>query len=440
MTRLFICLLLLMPGSFVVSGESWSQFRGDNSDGIVADQTVPIEFGEEKNVVWRTEIPGRAWSSPVVSEGAIWATTAVEIKPTEEERVEMLLDNGIEQRKLKQLAIAKSIELKLVQINFETGSIDRTIELTTVKKPDPIHSLNSYASPTPVIDGGFIYCHFGTYGTFCIEQDSGQIAWQRKLPLEHGVGPGSSPFIEDDILVLIQDGMDRQYVTGLKKQTGETVWETERPEMEAPSGDTKKSYCTPIAVTDKQGRRQIICMGAQWLVAYQPRTGNEIWRLYHGKGFSVVPRPVFQDDTVYFSTGFGKPQLWAVRVDGTGDVTDTHVSWIVKQGIPAKPSPLLHEGLIYVVSDNGVASCISADDGETLWKKRIGGDYSSSPTLIGSHIYVGSHDGKVTVLQPGTDARIVAENHLDGKIMASPAIIENALILRTDTAIYRIED
>jgi hypothetical protein len=433
---LILSLPILHPAA---AADLWPQFRGQNGDGIVHDQSIPVNFSETENVTWKTELPGRAWSSPIVADDVIWVTTAIERIPTVEERVAMLREGGIEEKKIKQLAIAKSIELKLLAISFESGSLLRTIDLVTIPKPDPIHAVNSYASPTPVIDGPNIYCHFGTYGTFCIDRSSGDQVWQRQLPLDHSVGPGSSPFIYNDLLVLIQDGIERQYVIALNKASGETVWEKDRPEMEAPSGDQKKSYCTPILITDKRGREQLICMASQWMLAYEPNTGNEIWRVDHGKGFSVVPRPVYADGVVYFSTGFGKPQLWAVRVDGDGDVTDSHVEWTVLQGIPAKPSPLLHDGLIYVIADSGVASCFNAADGEQVWKQRIGGDYSSSPILAGGHIYFASHDGKVTVLKPGRDGEIVSENQVEGQIMASPAVVDNAMILRTDKAIYRIE-
>ncbi len=421
------------------AADSWPQFRGPGGNGIANNEAIPIQFGESQGVTWKTDLPGLAWSSPVIADGTIWVTTAIERVPTEEEKLELLKKNGIEERKFKQLSIAKSIELKLIAISLERGSIQNTIDLIRIDSPDPIHSLNSYASPTPVIDNKNIYCHFGTYGTFCIDRQSGKLIWKRKLPLVHSVGPGSSPFLLNDMLVLIQDGVERQYVTALDKSTGETRWEVDRPEMDAPTGDQKKAYSTPIAVTDKSGREQLICMASQWMVSYAPDTGTELWKVYHGKGFSVVPRPVFADGIVYFSTGFGKPELWAVRVDGSGDVTDTHVEWTVKQGIPAKPSPLIHDGLIYVISDNGVASCMDAKTGEQAWKKRIGGAYSASPILAGNNLYFGSHEGKVTVISPGRDAEVVAENQLDGKIMASPAIVKDSMILRTDKAIYRID-
>ena len=443
MTKTFsaIACLILVPTVAASGNDSWTEFRGANGNGIATDQKVPSEFSESQRITWKTKLPGRGWSSPVVSDGVVWMTTAIENVPTEEERIAMLRDGGIPDNKHGQLAIARSINLKLLAVDFASGSIRQTIELASDIEPEAIHSVNSYASPTPVIDGDKIYCHFGTYGTFCVDRLTGNIAWNRRLPLKHSVGPGSSPFIHGNRLVLIQDGMERQYVTALEKSTGESIWETDRPPMQAPSGDQKKSFCTPIAITDAEGREQLICMGSQWMVSYDPESGDEIWRCYHGKGFSVVPRPVYsaKQQTVFFSTGFGKPQLWAVSVTGSGDVSDTHVEWITKQGIPAKSSPLLHEDRIYVVDDNGIASCLDSNTGEEIWKHRIGGNYSASPILVGGLIYFGSHDGEVIVMKPDDEPVVVAENQLDGKIMASPAIVKNSMLLRTEHAIYRIE-
>lgn len=423
------------------ANDSWPEFRGDNGEGLALEDSLPEKFGESDHVTWKTELPGRGWSSPVVADGVVWMTTAVEKIPTEEERVAMLKEGGIPANKYRQLAIASSITLRLLAVDLQSGSLRQSIELAPSVKPEAIHSVNSYASPTPVIDDDKIYCHFGTYGTFCVDRLTGKIAWSRRLPLAHSVGPGSSPFVYKNRLILIQDGMERQYVAALDKMTGKTLWETDRPEMEAPTGDQKKSFCTPIAITDQSDREQLICMGSQWMVAYAPESGKEIWRCYHGKGFSVVPRPVYdpENQTVFFCTGFGKPQLWAVKVDGTGDITDTHVQWVAKQGIPAKSSPLLHDGRIYVVADNGVASCLDSSNGDELWKHRIGGDHSASPVMVGGLIYFGSHEGQVTVMKPGDQAEVVAENQFDGKIMASPAIVQNSMLLRTEHAIYRIE-
>lgn len=419
--------------------DSWPQFRGPAGDGVAVDQSPPVAFGEDDHVAWKTSLPGKAWSSPVISEGVVWVTTAIERVPSEEEREALLRNTNNDARKFKQLAIAKAIELKLLAVDLKSGQHLQTIDLVTVETPDAIHATNSYASPTPFIDGEHVICHFGTFGTFCVDRRSGEVLWQRTLPLEHGVGPGSSPVVHKGRLILIQDGMDRQYVTALDASTGQTLWTTDRPPMEAPTGDQKKAYCTPVVVTDSTGREQLLCMGSQWMVSYNAETGDEFWRLYHGKGFSVVPRPVLLDDVVYFATGFGKPELWAARIDGNGDVSSTHVVWTVKKGIPSKSSPLLHDGLIYLVDDNGVASCFDPESGDLVWKKRLGGKFSSSPLFAGGHLYFGNHEGEVFVLTPGEDSEVVQTNQVQGQIMASPAAIENALILRTDLALYRFE-
>ncbi|MCC9601571.1 PQQ-binding-like beta-propeller repeat protein [Stieleria sp. JC731] len=431
---------LVFPLASAFADAPWPQFRGPGGDGVVVGQNIPLEIGESKNLLWKTELPGKGWSSPVVAGGVVLMTTAIEVMANEEERIEILRNAGVEERQMKQRAVAKSIDLKLVAVDFETGKLVKTVDLTSIETPDPIHPLNSFASPTPVVDSGHVYCHFGTYGTFCVAMKSAEIVWKRRLPIEHAVGPGSSPFVDGPRLVLIQDGMDRQYVTALDKKTGQTIWEVDRPEMDAPSGDQKKAYCTPIKIVGPKGREQLICLGSQWIVSHQPETGAELWRAYHGKGFSIVPRPVYGNGLVYFSTGFGKAQLWAVRVDGTGDVTSTHVAWTVPKGIPTKPSPVLHDGLVYVIDDNGIASCFDAADGSMVWKKRIGGKYSASPMVVDDRIYIGSHEGVVTVLSTGPESEVLSESHLEGQIMASFAAVDDSLIVRTADAIYRFAE
>ena len=272
----FLCLTCCLIAAAIAPADSpWPQFRGPDGNGIVREMRICRRHSATPTTLrGKPNLPGKAWSSPVVADGKVWATTAIEVFPTEEERLQMLADAGIEQKKFKQLAIAKSIQLKLLVIDWKTGSVETAIDLTEVETPDPIHSLNSYASPTPVIDGKNIYCHFGTYGTFCLDRDSHDVVWHRQLPLVHSVGPGSSPFIDGPRLVLIQDGVERQYVTALDKSTGTTIWETKRPEMDAPSGDMKKAYCTPIRDHRfGKGRDQLICMGSQWIVAYEPAIG-----------------------------------------------------------------------------------------------------------------------------------------------------------------------
>lgn len=421
----------------------WSQFRGPGGDGHASADDVPVHFGESENLKWKTLLPGKGWSSPVVSrQGTVWVTTAIENIPSREEQEALALASGEDPKNFKQKQIAKSIQLQVLEVDFETGEIRRTLDLFEVDSPDAIHGLNSYASPTPVLDGDRLYCHFGTYGTACLDLESGDIIWQKQFPLEHSVGPGSSPFIHDDRLILIQDGTDQQYVIALDKHSGRTLWKTDRPEMRAPKGDQKKAYCTPITIIDVRGREQLICMGSQWLVSYDPADGKERWRLDHGSGFSVVPRPVYDaaNGLVFISTGFGKPELWAVKPDGDGDITDTDkVAWVEPKRIPAKPSPLLVGEELYVIQDGGIGTCFDAASGEIHWTERIGGNFSASPVHAEGRIYFGNHEGKVTVLAAGKEFEVLAENQLDGQLMASPAALDGTLLIRSDQALYRFE-
>ena len=437
---------LIVVGCFWVQtagAENWSQFRGPAGDGVVVGQSVPHEFGEDLNVTWKTPVPGRGWSSPVIVDGLVWLTTAVEQMPTSDEKGkqdETEQNRGVDDEDQDQESVAKSVSLKLIAIDLVSGEIAKTIELASIERDDSIHAMNTYASPTPVAANGKMFCHFGSNGTFCVDRLSGEVDWKRQLPVDHGVGSGSSPVVDGDHLIVIQDGVDRQYVATLDVKTGETIWEKDRPPMSTTNGDHLKACSTPVVATDRSGRLQYICLGAQWIVSYEPETGDEIWRVRHGEGFSVVPRPIIDRDHVYLCSGYPKPNLLAIRLDGSGDVTDSHVSWRAKSGISSKPSPILKNGLIYLVADNGVAQCIRATDGSTVWKSRIGGDYSASPILVNDDLYFLSHDGKVTVMKGGEEAEEIAVNHLDGRVLASPAVVDGALILRTEQALYRIEN
>ncbi len=438
MNRLALFLFLL--SSVALQGtDVWPQFRGPQGNGVAKASNVPVKLDPGKNLEWRTPLPGKAWSSPVIADGSIWLTSAVEVAPSEDEVEKLLAEDGVEPKKFKQKQIAKSIRLLVLEVDLKSGKLKREIELAVAEKPDSIHKQNSYASPTPFLEDGKLYAHFGTYGTWCLDTESGDVLWETRLPLEHSVGPGSSPFIFKDLLILICDGVDAQYVAALDKHSGDEIWRKYRPEMRAKSGDQKKSYCTPIVVTPKGGKPQLICMGSQWLISYEPATGDEIWKVDHGSGFSVVPRPVFseKEQLVYISTGFGKPELWAVRPDGKGDITDSDkIVWTEMKRIPSRPSPLLVDDELYVITDGGIMTCFNAADGGNHWTERVSGNYSASPLLADGRIYVASHEGKVTALEPGTKFKVVAESDLGEQIMASPVALDGRLIVRSVDALY----
>lgn len=438
MARFLLFLLLCTPT--VGWCEAWPEFRGPSGNGIANAENLPAEFSEEANLIWKVDLPGRGWSSPVFDGEYLWVTTAEEIFPTEEERIAKLKADGESEKKFKSRQVARKIDLKLLKLDFKTGEKLQTIPLRSIEKPQTIHTLNSFASPTPVLSGSQVFAHFGAFGTFAIERETGEISWKVEIPLDHGVGPGSSPVVTHDLLILICDGIDRQFVTALKTESGETAWTTDRPGMRAKLGDHKKSYNTPVVFTSRDGREQVVCMGAQWLISYDPISGKELWRYDHGSGFSVVPRPVFSEkhQLLYVSTGFGKPRLIAIRVDGKGDVSEGgKLAWEEAKRIPAKPSPLLVGDELYVISDGGVATCFDAGSGTIHWTERVGGNFSASPLFADGKIFLASQEGTVSVIDPGRKFQTIASNLLPGSIMASPIAWDESLLIRTDLSLYR---
>lgn len=432
---LILCLGGLVP-SVLWSEDEWPQFRGPEGQGRTLTTGLPIHWSETENITWKTALPGEGHSSPVISGNQIWITTAItrELPPEEEKARIAQIKNP------DGLRIAGELTLKAIQINRETGAIERTIDLFQVSHPEPKHGLNSYASPTPVISGNRLFCHFGSYGTACIDRTSGEVLWRNdSLRVEHQNGPGSSPAIWEDKLIIHFDGTDRQYIAALNAKNGEVAWETNRSgEMDA-TPSLKKAYGTPLIIQTESGPL-VISQGANWLYGYDARTGKELWKAAYGQlGFSSVPRPIVLGDKVFVATSYMQSRLLAVKLNGSGDVTATHVAWMSDRQIPQKPSMIGLDGRLYFVSDKGIVRCVNAETGEDVWFNRLSGDYSASPIESEGHLYFCNQDGLCTVLQAGDEFKELSKNTLDAGCMASPAVAGKALFLRTATHLYRIE-
>jgi outer membrane protein assembly factor BamB len=294
-----------------------------------------------------------------------------------------------------------------------------------------------------------VYVHFGSYGTACLDTATGKVLWERHdLPCRHFRGPGSSAILFENLLVLTFDGADMQYLTALDKKTGQTVWKTDRSttwkDLDAEGkptreGDLRKSFTTPLVI-DAGDRLELISPASYEAFAYDPRTGKELWKVHHAS-YSPAACPVFGQGLLFVVTGRGKTELWAMRVDGHGDVTDTHVAWkIGDPPVPQEPSLLLVDDLLYMVSNNGVATCLEAATGKPVWSERIGGNFLASPILADGRIYFFNTQGKTTVIKAGRAYEVLATNTLDSGFMASPSVMGKALFLRTKTHLYRIEE
>lgn len=422
----------------VQARDEWPQFRGPDGTGHSKATGVAKTWGEDKNIRWKAAIPGKGHSSPIISDNQIWLTTAVEVPLTADAKAAKLakIPNS------KGLELAGSLSLRAVCMDRQTGGIVQNVELLTIPEAEPIHSLNSYASPTPVFENDRLYCHFGTYGTVALETTTGQVLWKnQEHRIEHQNGPGASPVLTGDVLVINFDGTDKQYVAAIDKATGKTAWTTQRSGKLDERPDLKKAYCTSVVVEDPTTGTQVISPGANWVYGYDPKTGKELWRASYGQlGFSTVPRPIVGHGMVYVATSFMKSRLLAVKLGGQGDVTESHVAWKSDRQVPQKPSLLLVGDELYFVSDGGVATCLNAKTGEEHWSQRMPGSYSASPLYVDGRIYFFSQDGKATVIAPGKEYQELAVNQLSGGFMASPAVAGKALFLRTESHLYRIEE
>jgi outer membrane protein assembly factor BamB len=401
---------VLMIGLSVVCARAgdWPQFRGPSGQGHSSDVGLPLEWSESRNIAWKVPV-GEGWSSPVVSVGRVWLTTVSESR---------------EGRRVVS-------SLRAVALDAATGREVVNVEVFRLENPGSINEKNSRASPTPIIDGDRVYVHFGAEGTAALSKD-GKILWTVRLRYDSQHGNGGSPVLYQDLLIVNCDGWGEEaYVIALDTSTGKTRWKTSRRRP------WSHAYSTPLIIRAGD-EDQLVSIGAYRTAAYEPLTGREIWRVNYDEGFSNVPRPVYGGGLVYIATGFQVPSLMAVRVDGRGDVTRTHVAWTLARGAPYTPSPLLVGDELYYLSDTGVLSCVDAKTGELRYQQRLVGNFSASPVFADGRIYILSEEGVTTVLAPGRQFKALATNRLDGRTLASMAIADGAIFVRSSTNLYRI--
>lgn len=377
----------------------WPQFRGGDGQGHSPETGLPLEWSETENIAWKTPLAGLGWSSPAVAGNQVWVTTAHEPSRT----------------------------LRAICLDRQTGTVRYDVEVFRMAQLPRIAAKNSHASPTPVIDGDHVYLHFGSQGTACLGRD-GRPLWRVALDYDQHHGSGASPIVWRDLLIVPCDGYESQYAVALDKRDGHVRWKQER--------EGQMSYSTPLVV-NVRGAEQLICDGGGGIVARNPLNGEEIWRYRHD-GHSVVPRPVFAGGVVFACSGYWTPRLYAIRADGQGDVTDSHLLWSARRGVPLTPSPLVVGNELYMISDQGVMSCLAARTGQEYWRHRFTGAFSASPVYADGRIYLLNEEGTTYVVSATSEFDLLATNQLAGRALASPAMSDGSIFLRTDTHVYRI--
>jgi outer membrane protein assembly factor BamB len=411
-SALLLASYLWLGWTAFVRAENWPEFRGPTGQGHYAGRGLPIHWSTTKNVAWKQAISGHGWSSPVVQDGRVFLTSAAPIEGSKDQSLQTLC------------------------LDAQTGKVlwETEVFRQDGAKAPRIHPKNSHASPTPVADAQRVYVHFGHQGTACLDRD-GKVLWrQTELRYAPVHGNGGSPIRVDDLLVFSADGGDQQFVVALSQATGKVVWKTDRKS----EAFKKFSFGTPLLIRI-DGKRQIISPTSDAVIAYDPSDGKEIWRANY-EGYSVIPRPVFGHGMIFFSSGYDQPNLLAVRVDGAGDVTNSHIVWTATKGAPHTPSPLLVGDELYAVSDLGIASCFDARTGKIYWQERIGGAFSASLLYAGGRIYLQSEEGVTTVIRAGTKFERLAENTLEERTFASYAVADGAIYLRTERHLYRFQE
>jgi len=428
-------LLLLTAHTAAAAPPHWAQWRGPDGQGIAGDPGVPLEWSPTKNVLWKTAIPGRGYSSPVVWGDRIFLTTAIEGDVVPGAKGVKHVMEGQEFAHPDGVGADRQHTFKVVALDATSGRILWEKTAWEGTPYDTRHRRGSFAAPTPVSDGTLVYAYFGAEGLYTYDfQGNLKWSWKTGGIASFGVGVGTSPVLYQGILIVQcdEDNGEKSFIVGLERKTGKEVWRTTR--------NVEVSWATPILVKSG-GRDELVTAGSQAIIGYEPKSGRELWRM-KGLASNAVPSPVAGDGIVVVSAGYPVKIAVAVRPGGSGDVTETdRVLWKYDKGTAYVPSPILVDGLVYLVTDKGLISCLDAKTGKVHYeggRPPAGASYMASPVAVAGHLLLSSMDGDTVVLKAGTTHEIVRSNPLGEPIAASPAIVGGRLYIRGEHHLFAI--
>jgi outer membrane protein assembly factor BamB len=423
----------------IVRAADWPYWRGPAANGVTPDQNLPVKWSATDNVAWKAAIAGVGVSTPIVSGDRVYVTSQIGSGVRREGTHPRLVQNADAaaqgERALGAAAGADAAKTFFVVEAFSRRDGKRVWErrIEADGELTPVHDKHNLASPSPATDGSLVFAWFGTGQIVAVNRD-GAVVWQRHLGKEYGAfdvqwGAGSSPVLFGDLLILLCDQPSRSYLLAVDKTTGKERWKVDR-------GQGRSSYSTPLVVEGAFGA-ELIVNSTERLDAYDPRTGTFLW---HADGTTrfAIPMPVFHDGVIYASRGYRSGPYMAIKAGGRGDVTSTQVLWRVPTGAPYVSSLLYYDGIIYMANDVGVLTAVAAATGERVWQERMDGVFSASPVAGGGHVYFVSENGDTIVLKAGKAPQVVARNSLGVRAVASPALSNGQIFIRTDNQLFCI--
>lgn len=417
MKILIIYFLNALLFSSLSQANDWPRFRGPTEDGHAKVKSIPLKWSATENVKWKVPVPGKGWSSPVLSDGRVYLTTAYAQGDNQD-------------------AAGVKRELRVLCFDAENGKTVWDTKVFDQKASSrPIHQKNSHASPTPIIENGKVYVHFGHMGTACLDL-KGEIVWANKeLGYNPVHGNGGTPIVVGDLLIFSADAGTDPFIVALYKKNGKVAWK--KPRSETPQS-RKFSFSTPTLI-NMGGRSQIISPASGAVFSYDPKTGEELWSVNYG-GWSVIPKPGVYKNMIFVGTGYERAHLLGIRVDekSKGNVTDSHIEWEITKRAPNTPSFMIVDDLLYFISDGGIATCVDPMTGEVIWQERAAGPMSASPVHSNGKIYFLDEQGKSTVIRAGRKFEVLATNSINERTLASYAIGEGAIYIRSLNNLYRI--
>ena len=406
-----LCFAFCLTASDSAWGENWMRFRGPTGQGISSEKKLPVTWSATENIKWKTSLPGKGWSSPIVFEEHVFLTASTE----------------------------EGVSCRVIGINRKDGTIAWTTEVHR-QKTGPMRKQNSYATPTAVTDGKQVYSVFYD-GTVTAVDFSGKLVWKNsdlKFFSLHGLG--ASPILANGQVIMPFDGSSREetrvgwkvpwekaVILSLDAGNGSVRWKGTR-------GKSRVGHVTPILINNGN---QLVSAGGDRVQGFDVMTGRRIWSVY-SQGEGVTPSPVVGDGLIYTSSGFEAPTLRAIRFGGKGDVTETHIAWEQKRGVAALSSLLYIKPYLYSISRDNILHCLEASSGKIIWMQRLSGVHWASPVYADGRIYILSEEGVTLVLRPGAKYAEVARNDISVTCLASMAVSQGNFYIRSDQDLYCI--